>query len=108
MLALFLMTAMQLQGPTLDGSTYKSLAACYAAVTDGGPCIIPSGYKETLSQDLTLNKSGAGFFCLGSCTIIMLEHQIIVPTGTYGVFLKGLVPYGGNANVEGFHFIYSG
>src|SRR4051812_20721573 len=103
--SVFAQNLMDLNGPVLNGRDYRSLASCYAAISaSGGTCIIPSGYKETLTENLTLSKSGAGFLCLGSC-MIEGDRSITVPPGVYGTFLKGLVPYGGNANTEGFHFI---
>lgn len=106
LLAIVLMAALQLEqfnSPVLDSKTHTSLASCYAAIpASGGPCIIPSGYKETLEKALVMNKSGAGFWCLGSCVIV---GHVIVPAGTYGAFLKGMTPYGGNGNVDGFHIV---
>jgi hypothetical protein len=70
-----------------------------AAVNDaqaGGTVIVPPGYTETLTQDLTLNKSIVIWFA-GSATINQAGHQVIVPAGTSAVSIISNFPLNGNS-----------
>lgn len=70
-----------------------------AAVNDtpaGGTVIVPPGYIETLTQDLTLNKSIVIWFA-GSATIHQSGHQVIIPAGTSAVSIISNFPLNGNS-----------
>jgi hypothetical protein len=92
----------------VDGVKYSTLSACYAALSAGGICEVPPGYTETLSSNLTLNKSNTGFVFLGEALITMNSFQIVIPGNTHGVFLKGTIPFGIQAGTLGVQFIYTG
>jgi hypothetical protein len=88
---------------------FGSLAAAYADLpSTGGTVMVPAGYSETMSADLTVNKSNSGFLFLGKADIQMGTHQTIVSPGTVGVFFDGTILNGGGDTAQGARFTYSG
>jgi hypothetical protein len=92
----------------VDGVTYTSIAAAYAAASNGQMVVVPcnSGaqYTETLTANLILNKLNTGiwFWCPASITEGAFNVQI--PSGTNGIsiisnFGKNTGPGGVNAGV---------
>lgn len=95
----------------LDGVVNTTLATCYAAIAgNGGACVVPPNYTETMAASLTMSKAGAGFIFLGPATITMGSNQVIVPAATHGVYLKGNIAFGGGVftSGKGVTFVYTG
>lgn len=82
-------------GPgTVNVKEYANIAAAYAALpSTGGTVLIPNGYTETLTSDLTLNKAYCGLLCLGTATITTGTNHIFMGTSVNGVFIRGLGAY---------------
>lgn len=99
----------------LDGSTYTSLGAAYAALpSTGGTINIVPGYSETMTADITLTKPMVHINFLGPATITMGSH--VITTGTSnaypsisGLAITGPVRGSNDAEVAGMPgFIYTG
>lgn len=66
----------------VDGTTFTTIAACYAAISAGGTCILPPGYTETLSANLILNKKNTTIQAMGLCTITLNSFNVQISQGT--------------------------
>jgi|GEM_PF-6692510 hypothetical protein len=75
---------------------FGSLQNAVNDAPSGGTVMVPPGYTETLSQDLTLNKPIVVWFA-GSATINQAGHQVIIPAGTSYVSIISNFPLNGNA-----------
>src|SRR6267378_2487636 len=72
----------------VDGVTYTTMAACYAAIpSTGGVCMVPPNYSETLAASIICNKSYSGFVFTGPASIVAGSNQFIVPAGTRSCFI---------------------
>jgi hypothetical protein len=102
----------------VGGSTYPTMASCYAAIASfgiGGVCHVPPNYSETLSSDLVLSIPNAGFFFDGPATINMGANRVVINQGIPGPFIIGFSPQGAIAqsggvfsSTGGVQFIYTG
>lgn len=95
----------------VDGTTYTTIAACYAAISAGGTCMLPPGYTETLSANLVLNKKNTTIQAMGSCTVTLGAFNVQVSQGTDNVSI--ISPYAHSSdqggNTQGCAFIgYTG
>jgi hypothetical protein len=78
----------------VDGVTYTSIAAAYAAASSGQtvvvPCNLGNQYVETLTANLILNKSQTAIWFWCGAEIIEGAFNVQVPAGTQNVSLNGL------------------
>jgi hypothetical protein len=85
------------------------MAACYAELSPGDTCYVPSGWSESFSSDLVMDKNGAGFVFLGSATITLGTNQIIIPAGAVAPFMIGQSVQGAiTGSNAGAQLIYTG
>lgn len=92
----------------VDGANYKTLEACYAALSSstGGTCMVPPNFTETLSNTLIMNKSGAGFRFTGPAQITLaasptttcgnpaIASGVVISEGVIGAFIVSDTPPG--------------
>lgn len=94
----------------VPGTSVGTLSTCYAAIAStGGLCMVPPNYTETLTSNITMNKTMAGFVFMGPATITMGTNQILGTAGTKGIIIDSWAPFSqvGGANV-GVRFVYTG
>jgi hypothetical protein len=84
----------------VDGTKYKTLAACYADLpSSGGTCEVPPNYTETLTADLAMTKSNAGFHFNGPANITQGAFRVTMPSGVNNAFI--LTPFAHSSNQAG-------
>lgn len=111
-------TAKTLNNSPVVGSgtgQFSSMAAAYSAASSGQTIFVSSGWSETFSSSLTMNKNNVGFVFEGNATITMGSNQLIISPTTTGAFivssnLLGGNPLGGAGVISnsGVRFIYTG
>lgn len=97
----------------LDGTKYTTMAGAYAALpSTGGVVVVPplaaGPYTETLSGNLAMTKSHAGFLFLGPATITMGSNQVTMASTVNGAFFKSVVPTSVASGTHGVQFVYTG
>jgi len=94
----------------VDGVTYTTIAAAYAALPSTGGCVhVPPNYAETLSANLVLNKSFSCLYFEGPATITQGTFFVSIPSPTTNVAIRGAIPFGSNtAGGPGVVFVYTG
>jgi hypothetical protein len=86
-----------------------TIGGCQAALpSSGGTCEITSGYSETLSGNLTFNKSNVRYHTNGPCTITQGTNQVIFTAPLSGFTFEGPGIWGASAASAPCTFIYTG
>jgi len=89
---------------------FQTLGAAYADLpSTGGTVEVCPGHSETLTANLVLSKSYAGFQFTGPATITMGTFQVTKASGIHGAFIKGPAVPGTQVNGSALvKFAYTG